>query len=90
MVARSTLASIAAGSVESQLYFPEKIHFLNVKSFVFNFFTISQNLFMAEVTGEVLELAVEERIQPDGRHALVSPEKKNRLLLKKTPSNLTL
>ena len=40
------------------------------------FFTVSQNLFMAEVTGEVLELAVEERIQPDGRHALVSPEKK--------------
>ena len=40
------------------------------------FFTISQNLFMAEVTGEVLELAVEERIQPDGCHALVSPEKK--------------
>ena len=31
---------------------------------------------MAEVTGEVLELAVEERIQPDGCHALVSPEKK--------------
>ena len=57
---------------EANFIFLRQIHF--VKSFVFNFCIVLQNLFIAEVTGEVLELAVEERIQPDGRHALVPSE----------------
>ena len=58
------------GFVGSQLYFPEKYVFC-----LFYFHNVLQNLLIAEVAGEVLELAVEERIQPDGRHALV-PSKK--------------
>ena len=59
------------GFVGSQLYFPEKICFC----FVFHFHNVSQNLLIAEVAVEVLKLAVEERIQPDGCHTLVPPEK---------------
>ena len=59
------------GFVGSQLYFPEKYVFC-----LFYFHNVLQNLLIAEVAGEVLELAVEERIQPDGCHALVPPENK--------------
>ena len=54
------LASIDVDFVGSQLYFPEKV----VKCYLYFFFRviILQNLLIAEVTSEVLELTVEERI----------------------------
>ena len=54
------LASIDVDFVGSQLYFPEKVVFM---LFVLYFrVIILQNLLIAEVTSEVLELTVEERI----------------------------
>ena len=54
------LASIDVDFVGSQLYFPEKVVLM---LFVLYFrVIILQNLLIAEVTSEVLELTVEERI----------------------------
>ena len=54
------LASIDVDFVGSQLYFPEKVVLM---LFLLYFrVIILQNLLIAEVTSEVLELTVEERI----------------------------
>ena len=49
---------------------------------------VLQNLLIAEVTCEVLELALEEGIQPNGRQPLVSSEKESHLHSKVSPYDL--
>lgn len=72
-IPRTTLASIVVGFVGNQLCFPET----NSSNLLYLLRIVLQNLLIAEVTCEVLELALEEGIQPNGRQPLVSSEKED-------------
>ena len=64
------------GFVGNQLCFPET----NSSNLLYLLRIVLQNLLIAEVTCEVLELALEEGIQPNGRQPLVSSEKRTRVI----------